>query len=126
MIRRPPRSTLFPYTTLFRSLLRRLSTGHFIADRFCRLRLEPSALDPLGDWNAHSHSFRKLLDRRRDLSIRPLIPEAGHGPLLRQRSSQALHRPPINSLESERSAVVERQPIRADHRSITPTSKGRS
>src|SRR2546430_12156342 len=25
MIRRPPRSTLFPYTTLFRSLLRRLS-----------------------------------------------------------------------------------------------------
>src|SRR5437868_8946620 len=26
MIRRPPRSTLFPYTTLFRSVLRRLST----------------------------------------------------------------------------------------------------
>src|SRR2546425_8009620 len=25
MIRRPPRSTLFPYTTLFRSLLRRLA-----------------------------------------------------------------------------------------------------
>src|SRR3712207_7026101 len=31
MIRRPPRSTLFPYTTLFRSLtclLERLSVGH--------------------------------------------------------------------------------------------------
>src|SRR2546429_5611169 len=27
MIRRPPRSTLFPYTTLFRSLLRSLRTG---------------------------------------------------------------------------------------------------
>src|SRR5258706_9742501 len=27
MIRRPPRSTLFPYTTLFRSLLRRPGTG---------------------------------------------------------------------------------------------------
>src|SRR2546430_8851890 len=27
MIRRPPRSTLFPYTTLFRSSLRRLSFG---------------------------------------------------------------------------------------------------
>src|SRR5258708_31126157 len=27
MIRRPPRSTLFPYTTLFRSLLARLKTG---------------------------------------------------------------------------------------------------
>src|SRR2546430_10193092 len=27
MIRRPPRSTLFPYTTLFRSCCRRSSTG---------------------------------------------------------------------------------------------------
>src|SRR5437868_8779443 len=27
MIRRPPRSTLFPYTTLFRSLLRRRNLG---------------------------------------------------------------------------------------------------
>src|SRR2546427_7350905 len=27
MIRRPPRSTLFPYTTLFRSLLRRLDVA---------------------------------------------------------------------------------------------------
>src|SRR2546423_10806976 len=29
MIRRPPRSTLFPYTTLFRSLLPPVGTGHF-------------------------------------------------------------------------------------------------
>src|SRR3990167_6180614 len=28
MIRRPPRSTLFPYTTLFRSLPRRVEAGH--------------------------------------------------------------------------------------------------
>src|SRR3989442_12008970 len=28
MIRRPPRSTLFPYTTLFRSILRIYSTEH--------------------------------------------------------------------------------------------------
>src|SRR3712207_9117661 len=28
MIRRPPRSTLFPYTTLFRSARRRDGTGH--------------------------------------------------------------------------------------------------
>src|SRR3712207_8767202 len=27
MIRRPPRSTLFPYTTLFRSLVRELAAG---------------------------------------------------------------------------------------------------
>src|SRR2546427_8317497 len=28
MIRRPPRSTLFPYTTLFRSVLMGISDGH--------------------------------------------------------------------------------------------------
>src|SRR2546430_12279910 len=31
MIRRPPRSTLFPYTTLFRSRLARVPIGAFIA-----------------------------------------------------------------------------------------------
>src|SRR5258708_22866350 len=35
MIRRPPRSTLFPYTTLFRSVLRR----GFDAQRLLRARL---------------------------------------------------------------------------------------
>src|SRR5690348_17588667 len=30
MIRRPPRSTLFPYTTLFRSYARRLSSRHLV------------------------------------------------------------------------------------------------
>src|SRR5438093_6436843 len=34
MIRRPPRSTLFPYTTLFRSLLQ--LPGHFAARRVQR------------------------------------------------------------------------------------------
>src|ERR1039458_10417498 len=44
MIRRPPRSTLFPYTTLFRSLVRRvvLSAAYFCesrdGDRACRNR----------------------------------------------------------------------------------------
>src|SRR3712207_8604800 len=32
MIRRPPRSTLFPYTTLFRSI------GHLLCELFTRLR----------------------------------------------------------------------------------------
>src|SRR2546429_6865977 len=35
MIRRPPRSTLFPYTTLFRSQLWRTNEGHRVAHR-CR------------------------------------------------------------------------------------------
>src|SRR2546430_3072478 len=33
MIRRPPRSTLFPYTTLFRSHLRDLTLADEVADR---------------------------------------------------------------------------------------------
>src|SRR2546429_6032701 len=33
MIRRPPRSTLFPYTTLFRSLCQAANVGHHVLDR---------------------------------------------------------------------------------------------
>src|SRR5258707_15820421 len=35
MIRRPPRSTLFPYTTLFRSKAQKLSTGKLGVTGFC-------------------------------------------------------------------------------------------
>src|SRR5438034_5365597 len=36
MIRPPPRSTLFPYTTLFRSLVKRLTTLRWTAYGQCR------------------------------------------------------------------------------------------
>src|SRR3712207_7058135 len=39
MIRRPPRSTLFPYTTLFRSALERLRVPHEL-DTSARIRQE--------------------------------------------------------------------------------------
>src|SRR2546422_3341675 len=35
MIRRPPRSTLFPYTTLFRSLMDHLGIDKFMVMGFC-------------------------------------------------------------------------------------------
>src|SRR5260370_12952868 len=35
MIRRPPRSTLFPYTTLFRSLIRRCARSSDAVQRSC-------------------------------------------------------------------------------------------
>src|SRR2546430_12701783 len=38
MIRRPPRSTLFPYTTLFRS---HLKTGNLLSIRQCGLLTDP-------------------------------------------------------------------------------------
>src|SRR2546429_4076766 len=43
MIRRPPRSTLFPYTTLFRSI----SKGNFREDLFYRLNVIPFSVPPL-------------------------------------------------------------------------------
>src|SRR3712207_8512164 len=49
MIRRPPRSTLFPYTTLFRSY------GHHRAERWRRLRL---GADPELDRGAHHEPAR--------------------------------------------------------------------
>src|SRR3712207_7286417 len=49
MIRRPPRSTLFPYTTLFRSLLegRADVVREALGDPFVQARRMASALGPL-------------------------------------------------------------------------------
>src|SRR5436189_4785910 len=44
MIRRPPRSTLFPYTTLFRSIFEGLN-GNSQARRLCIERLTPACRD---------------------------------------------------------------------------------
>src|SRR3712207_8906968 len=53
MIRRPPRSTLFPYTTLFRSprqVLPRGDQGHRLADAEGRRQREvPDRTQPKGD-----------------------------------------------------------------------------
>src|SRR3712207_6864763 len=52
MIRRPPRSTLFPYTTLFRSL-------HGIGEQVPEHLLEPAAVPPAFEWplgGLHPHA----------------------------------------------------------------------
>src|SRR5258707_10927326 len=59
MIRRPPRSTLFPYTTLFRSLSQ--PQRHYLADV---LRLEPGDAVLLfntrdGEWRARPSAAGK-------------------------------------------------------------------
>src|SRR3712207_7577840 len=59
MIRRPPRSTLFPYTTLFRSL----DQGRGSDDARAVARLGVGAGAPHGD----SHEFRRALAVARDL-----------------------------------------------------------
>src|SRR3712207_9531686 len=47
MIRRPPRSTLFPYTTLFRSIYG-IRPEHFILDESNGLPAEVAVVEPTG------------------------------------------------------------------------------
>src|SRR2546422_7023096 len=62
MIRRPPRSTLFPYTTLFRSLVDSEPTERDLG-RGRRSRALSSACRPCRSQHA-SGSARRLLDRK--------------------------------------------------------------
>src|SRR2546430_9252043 len=50
MIRRPPRSTLFPYTTLFRSLERRRRAGRHALALFLSPSLERPLIEILRGW----------------------------------------------------------------------------
>src|SRR3712207_7325544 len=56
MIRRPPRSTLFPYTTLFRSVRHLVQTQReFLTGRGVDLGGEPDVdADPAVAWRAHA------------------------------------------------------------------------
>src|SRR5438034_3908623 len=73
MIRRPPRSTLFPYTTLFRSLLVLIHGGH---NRVGHTEREIG--DILGiSQQAVSYRFRRILRRARDGEVPRRRREAG-------------------------------------------------
>src|SRR3712207_7458416 len=56
MIRRPPRSTLFPYTTLFRSAAGAVGDGHRhppVAERQLERRADPAVADGVRDQLGH-------------------------------------------------------------------------
>src|SRR2546421_5515896 len=55
MIRRPPRSTLFPYTTLFRSPVHRRRTRRAHADRAGPVRADRRAAARRGPWVLREH-----------------------------------------------------------------------
>src|SRR2546429_3832505 len=65
MIRRPPRSTLFPYTTLFRSLLdaNRLTAafGQWSANQPWVLRVEQATQNPASDPTARFRPARAMM-----------------------------------------------------------------
>src|SRR2546426_5031397 len=62
MIRRPPRSTLFPYTTLFRSLVDQRHGGV----RRVPARIEPLVLGPAAHVGEERHDVRaeRAVDRK--------------------------------------------------------------
>src|SRR5256884_6392731 len=62
MIRRPPRSTLFPYTTLFRSLL---GNAPCVANPDCRrFRAKTSFRPGRNRWSAHLDGLAPQIDSR--------------------------------------------------------------
>src|SRR2546426_5716475 len=67
MIRRPPRSTLFPYTTLFRSLVRQLRVERLVerhADHVQRLDRHAALLRELDGGRDHLLADQPELHRR--------------------------------------------------------------
>src|SRR5436853_2029769 len=77
MIRRPPRSTLFPYTTLFRSGLRRPQNAFFIGARNIDRVAAEDALDIALEWyemtKARSEEHTSELQSLRHLVCRLLL-----------------------------------------------------
>src|SRR3712207_8949807 len=81
MIRRPPRSTLFPYTTLFRS--NGVSLGSVGAVLWCGHRIPPSSRSRLGlfEWiysAARSEEHTSELQSRQYLVCRLLLEKKKH------------------------------------------------
>src|SRR2546429_1870119 len=68
MIRRPPRSTLFPYTTLFRSLLAPGEAARILVelvlDLFPHGRIAQRRLDPLAKLGARDAPRQTQADRK--------------------------------------------------------------
>src|SRR2546422_8086518 len=75
MIRRPPRSTLFPYTTLFRSLTSiNTKRGTLVSRAFCVLRFARNTSQKLAsNWEERSEEHTSELQSRLHLVCRLLL-----------------------------------------------------
>src|SRR5438874_7271746 len=88
MIRRPPRSTLFPYTTLFRSELDRYLCS------LLRIRAPPAGPKPtreLSVGNPRSEEHTSELQSRRDLVCRLLLEKKKKKPNHTKSPTYTLH-----------------------------------
>src|SRR5438874_7198884 len=79
MIRRPPRSTLFPYTTLFRSDVKQLTDGAWDVSDF-DWSPDSSRLVVAGNAEPRSEEHTSELQSRRDLVCRLLLEKKKNSP----------------------------------------------
>src|SRR2546430_581202 len=83
MIRRPPRSTLFPYTTLFRSHFQSQLRAHGLSGRYCLLYQKPANdVHDLASMDSIGISKRDLLDRLAGPNVLLNLSYSIHLPLL--------------------------------------------
>src|SRR2546427_8831874 len=96
MIRRPPRSTLFPYTTLFRSVV---APGHLVAGRGPAAGPDPAAahrravvahLAEAGQLLARSEEHTSELQSQSNLVCRLLLEKKKARPVRASRGRSAL------------------------------------
>src|SRR5438874_9356992 len=73
MLRRPPRSTLFPYTTLFRSWSRNMMAVLLMAAALFGVGLLVFWIEPHSEKSGRSEEHTSELQSRRDLVCRLLL-----------------------------------------------------
>src|SRR5438874_7617577 len=102
MLRRPPRSTLFPYTTLFRSVINRVALFVLVAHRD---RDKRTSCDCVGQRVAHrSEEHTSELQSRRDLVCRLLLEKK------KKKKSRRLKRSFRQRLNDETTLTVQHAP----------------
>src|SRR3712207_7998809 len=69
MIRRPPRSTLFPYTTLFRSENESCTGQRQLTVQSCEVSLLPAGSEEKWNQKSHRYRFERPPDRFREFRI---------------------------------------------------------
>src|ERR1044071_8988943 len=103
MIRRPPRSTLFPYTTLFRStekkrrvaaLIGSLDSLSLISPMLCQMYLQ-AWVDDGERWQDHLNRVPSAMSRRQALNW--LTTDGSPWPNARRPAPESTHRPAADS-----------------------------
>src|SRR5260370_26467534 len=93
MIRRPPRSTLFPYTTLFRSVFERAREASPVASSPCSAGTAPALLGNVVDVQFRSEEHTSELQSHLNLVCRLLLEKKKKPPHADPFLSSLIHQP---------------------------------